>query len=98
LAKVVSEKIDEVLVELGVSSVDERMPASFDETDYARPENRFLVKLGTNSRSRNGAGAWYYDAHPTLFGIVSLLRGLQGCMCVKGRPSQGIKLALTDTD
>ncbi|KAG6379927.1 hypothetical protein JVT61DRAFT_10494 [Boletus reticuloceps] len=44
--------IGEVLVELGVSSPDEEMPTSFDETDYARPENRSLLQLGTNSRCK----------------------------------------------
>jgi hypothetical protein len=38
--RAVSEWIGEALVALGVGTADERIPTSFDETDYARPENR----------------------------------------------------------
>jgi len=40
--KAISERIGEALVELGVNCPEEGTPTSFDETDYARPENRLV--------------------------------------------------------
>ncbi|KAI9461371.1 hypothetical protein HD554DRAFT_2041450 [Boletus coccyginus] len=52
MVKAISEQIGEALVELGVSDPEQGTPTSFDETDYARPENRLLLSLGTNSRCK----------------------------------------------
>lgn len=38
--KDISDQIAQALVDLGVSSPDGRTPTPFDETDYARPENK----------------------------------------------------------
>lgn len=40
--KSISDRIGEALVEFGVSTPDERAPTSFDEADYARPENKYV--------------------------------------------------------
>ncbi|KAI9461365.1 hypothetical protein HD554DRAFT_2223603 [Boletus coccyginus] len=50
--KAISERIGVALVELGVSDPEQGTPTSFDETDYAWPENRLLLSLGTNSRCK----------------------------------------------
>ncbi|KAF8137162.1 hypothetical protein EV363DRAFT_652065 [Boletus edulis] len=74
--RMVSEKIGEVFVELGVSSPDEGVPTSFDETDYARPENRFLLQLGTNSRCKaNRARALGWKPKYTTEDMLKSIRG-----------------------
>ena len=42
MLKEISEQIGEAFVVLGVSTSEERTPTSFDEADYARPENKYV--------------------------------------------------------
>ncbi|KIJ63848.1 hypothetical protein HYDPIDRAFT_133756 [Hydnomerulius pinastri MD-312] len=49
--KDISIKIAEALNDLGESS--SREPTSFDQSDYDKPENKFLIYLGTNSRCKS---------------------------------------------
>jgi nucleoside-diphosphate-sugar epimerase len=74
--RAVSEWIGEALVALGVGTADERIPTSFDETDYARPENRSLLSLGTNSRCKaNRARALGWKPKYTTEDMLKSIRG-----------------------
>jgi nucleoside-diphosphate-sugar epimerase len=74
--KSISDRIGEALVEFGVSTPDERAPTSFDEADYARPENKYLVFLGTNSRCKsNRARALGWKPKYTTEDMLKSIRG-----------------------
>ncbi|KAG8216629.1 hypothetical protein J3R82DRAFT_6824 [Butyriboletus roseoflavus] len=74
--KDVSAQVAQVLVDVGVSNPDARTPTSFDAADYARPENKHLAYLGTNSRCKaNRARALGWTPKYTTEDMLKSIRG-----------------------
>ncbi|KAG6379926.1 hypothetical protein JVT61DRAFT_10493 [Boletus reticuloceps] len=77
VVRAMSERIGEALVAFGVSRPGEQTPTSFDEMDYARPENEHLrAWYGSNSRCKaNRARGLGWKPKHTTEDILKSIRG-----------------------